>query len=59
MNAIAIVELVSEIIGVIKEMKDAGLFDDAIQFYQNSQKAQDLVSKAQAVVNSIPKPSSP
>ncbi len=54
MNVIAIIELVNEIIAVIKEMKDAGLFTDAINFIQSSPKAQDLLSQAQSVIASIP-----
>lgn len=53
-NVIAIIELINEIIGVIKEMQDAGLFADALNFIEGSPKAQDLLAKAQAVVASIP-----
>jgi hypothetical protein len=54
MNPIAIIELVGEIISVIQEMKQAGLFDDAIKFVQGSPKAQDLLSQAQTVIANIP-----
>lgn len=58
MNVIEIIDLVNEVISVIKEMKDAGLFNDAINFIQGSPKSQDLLSKVQAVVASIPVKSS-